>query len=277
LSSYFPIENISDTAYGTAIYRAIETERPDAHFQDRFAQVLAGERGKQIMQLKGCGKSAGWSLVVRTCVIDELILQIIEKEEIDTVLNLGAGLDTRPYRLSLPSSLHWIEVDLPAIIDYKKEKLAKERPVCSLKSVKLDLTDFAASNALFTWVSTVAKQVLAIAEGLLVYLSYEQVAILCTALHLQPNFRWWILDLASPLMLKYPQKKYIKEITAANAKLLFAPEEGTDFFYRYGWRALQFRSLLEEAHRLKREPPLNFIFRRLAPFEKEGIALFEQV
>lgn len=76
-------------------------------------------------------------------------------------------------------------------------------------------------------------------------------------------------------MLKYPQKKYIKEITAANARLLFA-QEGTNFFHRYGWRALQFRSLLEEAHRLNCEPPLNFILRILVPFEKEGIALFEQ-
>jgi O-methyltransferase involved in polyketide biosynthesis len=73
------------------------------------------------MRINGGEKFGGWSLVVRICVIDELILRSIEQEGIDTVLNLGAGLDTRPYRLSLPSSLHWIEVDFPAILNYKEQ------------------------------------------------------------------------------------------------------------------------------------------------------------
>lgn len=275
-TSSFPIENISDTAYGVAAYRAIETERPDAHFQDRFARVLAGERGEQIVQTIGGGKSGGWSLVVRTCVIDELILQSIEKEEIDTVLNLGAGLDTRPYRLSLPSSLRWIEVDLPAVLDYKEQKLACERPVCFLEFVRLDLTDFASRNALFEQVNAAAKRVLVITEGLIVYLTSEQVALLTIALYTQANFQSWILDLASPLALKLIQKKYVKELTAANARQQFAPESGTDFFQRYGWKVVEFRRVLEEAYRLKREPRLNWLFRRLAPFNKEGIVLLER-
>jgi len=275
-TSSFPIENISDTAYGVAIYRALETERPDAHFQDRFARFLAGERGEQIMQTIGGGKSGGWSLVVRTCVIDELILQSIDKEGIDTILNLGAGLDTRPYRLSLPPSLHWIEVDMPAILDYKEQKLAGERPVCFLESVRLDLTDFASRNTLFEQVNATAKRVLVITEGLVIYLTPEQVALLAIALHTQTNFRSWILDLASPLALKLIHKKYIKELTAANARQQFAPETGTDFFQSYGWKVVEFRPVLEEAHRLKREPRLNWLFRRLTPFNQEGIVLLEQ-
>lgn len=277
MSTSFPIKNISDTAYGVAIYRALETDRPDALFQDRFARALAGERGNEIVELIGGGKSSGWSLVVRTCIIDELILRSIQKEEIDTVINLGAGLDTRPYRLSLPSSLHWIEVDFSAILDYKEQKLKGERPACFVELVRLDLTDLVSNHALFTRVNTAAKHVLVLSEGLVVYLTSEQVALLAIALHRQANFRWWILDLASPLELKLAQNIYVKELNAADAKQQFAPEEGTDFFQRYGWRAVEFRSLLEEAHRLNREPPFNWILRRLAPFKKDGIFLLERV
>ena len=39
------VRNISDTALLAAIYRARETERPDAVFRDPFARRLAGERG----------------------------------------------------------------------------------------------------------------------------------------------------------------------------------------------------------------------------------------
>ena len=35
-------------------------------------------------------------------------------------------LDARPYRLDLPSTLRWIDVDLPEIISYKEELLADE-------------------------------------------------------------------------------------------------------------------------------------------------------
>lgn len=70
-----PIENISDTARWVATYRAMETERPDAHFQDPFARILAGERGEKIVRTVRGGKSGGLGMVVRTCVIDELILQ----------------------------------------------------------------------------------------------------------------------------------------------------------------------------------------------------------
>lgn len=38
-----PIENVSDTAFWVAHYRALETKRPDALFHDPLAGVLAGE------------------------------------------------------------------------------------------------------------------------------------------------------------------------------------------------------------------------------------------
>ena len=42
------IRDISDTARWMAVYRARESERPDAVFTDPFARRLAGERGEQI-------------------------------------------------------------------------------------------------------------------------------------------------------------------------------------------------------------------------------------
>jgi O-methyltransferase involved in polyketide biosynthesis len=53
------------------------------------------------------------------------------------VVNLAAGLDTRPYRMALPSGLQWIEVDLPDLLVYKAEALAAETPVCTLQRVAL--------------------------------------------------------------------------------------------------------------------------------------------
>src|SRR5882762_3066298 len=104
----------------------MESERPDALFRDRYARKLAGERGERILASMRRGRSWAWPMIVRTAVLDELIV----RDGVDTVLNLAAGLDTRPYRLQLPSSLRWIEVDFPDVIAYKQQQLKGERPVC---------------------------------------------------------------------------------------------------------------------------------------------------
>jgi O-methyltransferase involved in polyketide biosynthesis len=43
------IENVSDTARWVAVYRAMETARPDALFHDPYAARLAGEKGEAIV------------------------------------------------------------------------------------------------------------------------------------------------------------------------------------------------------------------------------------
>lgn len=43
-------------------------------------------------------------------------------------MNLGAGLDARPYRMIWPKSLSWVEIDLPETFDFKERVLAGEQP-----------------------------------------------------------------------------------------------------------------------------------------------------
>lgn len=248
-----PVESISDTAFLTATYRALETQRPDALFQDTHAQLLAGERGETLVEAMPGGKAGAAGCAVRTCVMDELILRTVKEDGVDTVVNLGAGLDTRPYRLLLPTSLRWYECDLPVVLDYKAEKLAGVEPRCVLKSVSLDVTDTIARQMFFQCVGMAAKRVLAVTEGLLIYMTAEQVATLATDLYEQPQFRWWLTDLASPSALQYFQKSVNSSLNSREATLQFAPEEGTEFFRQYGWKIVEFRSLLEEGQRLHRE------------------------
>src|SRR5260221_718260 len=142
------LRNISDTALWVAQYRVMETERPDAIFRDPLAKKLVGDRGEAIVKrMKVAGFA--WPMIVRTAVMDEIILRSFRDEGVDCVLNLAAGLDTRPYRLPVPKTLRWIEADLPDILAYKGEKLAGETPACRLETVAADLTDPGARRALF--------------------------------------------------------------------------------------------------------------------------------
>ena len=151
------IRNISDTALWVAVYRARETERQDALFRDPFARKLAGDRGEQIARDLLAGQRYEWPYTARTVRFDQIITEQI-KQGTDMVINLAAGLDTRPYRMDLPSSLKWIEVDLPGMIDYKEEILGKEKPRCALERVRLDLVDVAGRRALFQKLGSSARK-----------------------------------------------------------------------------------------------------------------------
>src|SRR5471030_396925 len=133
-----PIENVSDTARWVAFYRAMETERPDAHFRDPFARKLAGPRGEEFVNTMPRGRAMAWPMIVRTAIFDEIILDAVRVKGVDLVLNLAAGLDARPWRMSLPDSLRWVDVDLPDILNYKTSMLKDKRPVCRYEAITAD-------------------------------------------------------------------------------------------------------------------------------------------
>src|SRR5439155_14950893 len=98
------IQHVSDTALLAAGWRALESSRSDALFHDPLAAGLAGERGLRIARTLPDG---AWVVAIRTVVIDAFLRSAISSG-IDIIVNIGAGLDTRPYRLDLPSSLRWV-------------------------------------------------------------------------------------------------------------------------------------------------------------------------
>src|SRR5881397_580582 len=265
------IQHVSDTARWVALNRAMESERPDALFRDPYARKLAGERGERILASLQKGRAWAWPMIVRTAVLDELILRTIERDRVDTVLNLAAGLDTRPYRLPLPSTLRWVEADFPDVIAYKQEQLEGEQPVCVLERVGIDLTDVGRRRALFARIGAAARHALVVSEGLLIYLTPEQVAALASDLAASAPFRWWLIDLGSPRLLKMMERTWGRAVAAGNAPFQFAPAEGSHFFQPQGWQETEFRSMWEESLRLKRSMPLAWLWNligRLYPKSK---------
>lgn len=255
------IRNVSDTARWVAFYRAQETDRPDAVFRDPFARRLAGEHGEQIAKAMPLGRDNAWSMVTRTCLIDELVTEEVH-DGVDTVINLAAGLDSRPYRMQLPASLHWIEVDLPEILAYKEEILRNDKPTCALERIRLDLSNVQARRELFTKLASRSTKALVITEGLLIYLTAEDVAGLAKDLAAPPAFQAWILDVASPGLLKMLAKTMKKNLLQS-APFKFAPPEGPKFFVQHGWQPVAVHSLIKNAARLKR---LSLMLRFFALF-----------
>jgi O-methyltransferase involved in polyketide biosynthesis len=208
------IENVSDTALWVAVYRAMETARPDAIFNDPYAERLAGEKGLKILGEMKQGRAMAWAMIVRTAVMDELILDRINNAGVDTVLNLAAGL-----------------------------------------------TNVLVRDALFSQVGRAARSMLVITEGLLIYLSTEEVTLLARALHATGSARRWISDIASPMLLQWMTKSWGRSVAKGNAPFKFGPEDSTAFFASVGWRETVYRSSMAEARRLHREMRMMWLWR----------------
>jgi methyltransferase (TIGR00027 family) len=249
------LADVSDTALWMATFRARESVRRDALFRDPLAGVLAGPEGPRIVRSLGSLAGISGGVVVRTVAFDEFVRTSLQYRGIDAVINLGAGLDTRPYRMDLPSWLPWWEIDLPRLLDFKEARLAHEKPRCDLRRIRIDLKDAARRAEILGEIAKQCRRALVITEGLLAYLAPGDVSALASELHGIPSFEFWAADLVAHKSLDVTRLRSVgMSLAQAGAPLLFAPEEGVAFFEPLGWTLLEIRNPITEAFRLRRVP-----------------------
>lgn len=138
------------TAQGVAKQRLIETiAGPDKRvINDPYASNFI--MGAGLMKLMGHRLNAWLAkklapgfhehIISRTRFLDDLIEKSAE-EGVDQYVILGAGYDSRAYRLALPSSLNIFEVDQPEVQSRKLNKLPKE--LSNSKNITYVSVDFA--------------------------------------------------------------------------------------------------------------------------------------
>jgi len=263
------IEHVSDTARWVAVYRAMESERPDALFRDPYARRLAGAKGFEIVRSIPRGRATAWAMIVRTAVFDELLREAVGRG-VDTVVNLAAGLDARPWRMELPAALRWVDVDLPGILDHKLAELSGEPARCDYQVVRADLTDPGPRQRALAEATEGSVLAVAVTEGLLIYLTDEQVGALGRDLHATRSMGSWLTDLVSPRLLGWMQRSWGRHADQGNAPFRFAPPAGTAFFEPLGWKEVEFHSQWEEAHRLGRDMPMAWLWRLLGRLQSEA-------
>jgi methyltransferase (TIGR00027 family) len=249
------LQNVSDTAYWVAYYRAVETDRPHALFKDPFAKILIDDRAQIIADsMPKTTAHTEQNVLMRTLIIDRFIHKLIQDEKIDTLINLGAGLDTRPYRMDLPKNFRWIEVDYQNLMDLKNKTLSTQTPACELERHSIDLSNLGLRRALFERLAQTSKKTVILTEGVLPYLTEVEVASLSNDLRTHANFEYWIADYVSPAAYKYLRNDTRREIMK-NAPFRFFPTDYLDFYRSQNWKIKEINFVQEEAQKHGRELP----------------------
>ncbi|OJZ67923.1 SAM-dependent methyltransferase [Mycobacterium paraffinicum] len=172
-----------------AYIRAQETQRQDRLFADplamefvaaaRRSESASGNRLPRLGPAQDDGSSALWELfsfyfTLRTPFYDRRLLDAIDAGCRQVVL-LGAGFDTRAFRLGLADDTTVFEVDQAAVLKFKERVLARTGavPDCARVSVVADLRQDL-SYPLRAAGFDPTQPTVWIAEGLLMYFSREQ-------------------------------------------------------------------------------------------------------
>ena len=162
------------SAFWIAAVRARETERPDRLFTDPFARDLAGRRGFAVMAAsERAGGGENRFIPVRVRWFDDLTVAAVAAGVRQVVL-LGAGLDTRAYRLDLPADVDWYELDRQEVLTAKDVTLAGCAPRCRRHLVVGDVRGAWVTPLLdagFDW----GGPTLWLAEGLFFYLTEQLI------------------------------------------------------------------------------------------------------
>ncbi|NUO46848.1 MAG: class I SAM-dependent methyltransferase [Streptomyces sp.] len=173
------------TAVGVARVRALESEREDALFRDPLARAFAAAGGLWPSSPPPADEAArrrrsavSFSIVIRTRFLDDLLREAVASGVRQVVL-LGAGMDSRAFRMEWPEGTRLFEVDTAAPLDFKAAVLRQERAVarCERIPVAVDLREDW-PGALAAAGHDPAAPTVWIAEGLLIYLPEDAVDLL---------------------------------------------------------------------------------------------------
>jgi methyltransferase (TIGR00027 family) len=181
------VTGVSRTAIGAAWMRAMESKRPDALFDDPYAEAfvtealatIAEDRAVAADQLDQALALFSLNITLRTRFYDDYL----RSSGCRQVVLLAAGLDTRAFRLDWPAGTHLFELDLPDLLDYKERVLAARHatPRCERTVLRVDLREDWPARLLAAGFHP-TEPTAWLVEGLLVYLSADEATALLTAI-----------------------------------------------------------------------------------------------
>ncbi len=169
------LNDVSKTAIATLRSRALESQKKVPFLHDPMAQYcvdqlvsLASEEEKALLFDRKLSSALTGHIALRARKYDSIANDFIFRNPSSTVINLGCGFDTRYWRID-HQKCDYIELDLPEIVELKKEALKEHLTYELIACSVLDPS----------WINRVSEKgdrnFLLIAEGLFMYLPKDEV------------------------------------------------------------------------------------------------------
>jgi methyltransferase (TIGR00027 family) len=233
------------TSRWAAAVRARESDRLDRLFDDPLAVALAGSEG--FAWLDDMERAQPWGqpalyVVVRTRFFDDFLLRASWGARVRQVILLGAGMDTRAFRLDWPPGTRLYELDRPEVIDAKDSIVssAGAHPTCERWALGVDLGRASWPEVLLSANEYEAQEPSVwLAEGLFFYMTEAAVrALLGGASALTPPLSQLGADLVNRNVLTSPVMwPLLWTFSRRGAMGRFGTNDPEALFAEHGWEA----------------------------------------
>jgi methyltransferase (TIGR00027 family) len=234
-----PLNPVSDTAFYTCGIRTQDAESAHPVLNDKFAPAFMNERGKEVFAAFKNDKIGNTAHLARHGTIDQLVRARVQADPDTHVIMVGAGFDSRAYRIQ---GGRWFELDEPAVIAYKNERLAIADCPNSLTRIAVDFSAGQLGN-LLPRVAEDAKVVVVI-EGVFFYLSEMEIDATLYALRAAYPRHVLICDLMTRQFIEKRNKKINKNLQQLNAPFKFFSDSPSSVFVRTGYRIASETSII---------------------------------
>jgi methyltransferase (TIGR00027 family)/uncharacterized protein (TIGR02246 family) len=240
-----PMTGVGNTARWIAASRAKESELAQPLFTDPYAHLLAGDAGFALQRsmraaMGAPGDGPDLYLSIRTKFLDDALHNTVRARSLHQVVILGAGMDTRAFRIPWPSGVRVFEVDRDEIFDHKEAVLARAAasPSCDRQVVRADLAR-SWSGALLAAGFEKSKPAAFLVEGLLMYLDEAEALRLLEAIgEVAAHGSWIALDAVNQEVLTSPyMSRYMNALREAGSPWRFGIDDPEGFLAKLGWAA----------------------------------------
>jgi methyltransferase (TIGR00027 family) len=169
---------IARTAWYCCGARAQDARSPRPVCGDTLAERFMDADARALFERFPGLNQANITSAMRHRLIDEALRARLRERADQAVLLLGAGFDTRAFRLT---GGHWMELDAPSLIAFKEQKLPAAECPNPLERIPIDFATERLADKLAPWAGR--RDVVVVMEGVSMYLQPAQWQQTARTLH----------------------------------------------------------------------------------------------
>lgn len=217
---------IEDTLFVPMLGRIYATEKFPHILSDLYAAELKNKLPKEILAQNKQTQYTLMAGAVRSKNMDRYIKAFLNKNETGIIVELGAGLETSFYRNDNGKAI-WYEVDLPNVIEYRKEILKQNERDCNI------ISDAFSEE----WIKTIREKhrtepILVTASGFFYYFKEDDVLSLFKMLKNYGNIEV-VFDIVNSAGMKQ-MGKYMKQVGHEELPVYFCVDDAKEIAKKVG-------------------------------------------
>src|SRR5215510_4017983 len=260
---------ISKTAFYCCGVRMQDAELPKPVCGDVHAKVFMNQEGLQILDTFKDETGPNTSNVARHRIIDDFLRHELLANPKLKVIIIGAGFDTRAFRLKGGA---WVELDEPQVIAYKDERLPASGSQNELHRIPIDFS----TDSLEVKLSSFSDRapVVVVIEGVFMYLEQEAIdELLRTLRRLFPHHKL-ICDLMTREFFEKYGKTIHEKLTGMGATFKFTVDNPEEIFLKNDYLLVDRIPIIEQSVRFKLPRVPGFILKLFARFLPHGYSIY---